>query len=127
MAGSRSWFVYVADDASQYAVELDEDTGSLNTSGFTPYSGQTPLKLLPQGMKMRYVNAVQTTGAGAGFRSRKIPMGTTTAALYTGVSTTATLNGLIYAISSTRGERSRKPKSVNTGLVGPSPTVGGTQ
>lgn len=125
MAGSRSWFNYTADDGTLYAVEMDDDVGALNVAGFTPYTGTAPLKLLPQGSRMRYVNAVQTTGTGAGFKSRRIPVGLATAPLYTGTTTTVTLNGFVYAVSSTRGERSRKPKVVNTGLVGSSSQVGG--
>lgn len=124
MAGSRAWFVYVADDDTNYAVELDEDSGSINTAGFTPYTGEPALDLPPQGFKMRYVNAVQTTGDGAGFRSRRIYCGTSQADLYDGTSTTVEVNDLQYAVSSTRGERMRKPKALPTGLQGQSAIVG---
>lgn len=124
MAGSRAWYVYSSDDATAYAVELDEDTGTLGTTGFIPYTGEPALDLPPQGLKMRYVNAVQTSGDGAGFRSRRVFCGTTTSDLFSGDIVTFELNGLQYAVSSTRGERKRNPKAQPTGLVGPSATVG---
>lgn len=126
MAGSRAWYVYSSDDGNQYAVELDEDAATINTAGFTVYSGQVVLPLMPKGMKMRYVNAIQSTGAGAGFRSRRIFCGTTESALFSGTAATVTVNGMNYVVSSTRGERQRKPKAAPTGLVGASPVVGGT-
>lgn len=124
MAGSRAWFVYTDDDDTQSAVLLDEDTGTLAGLGFTPYTGETPLDPLPKGFKMRYVNAVQTSGSGAGFRYRAFPCGTDESDIYNGTTPTFTLNGLTYATTSTRGERSRRPTATNTGLVGASPTVG---
>lgn len=124
MAGSRSWFVYQDDDENEYAVELDEDLGGLPSAGFTAYSGSPALTLPPKGLKMRYVNAVQTTGSGAGFRSRRVHCGTTEATLYGGTTTTFELNGLSYAVTSKRGERQRLPTALPTGLIGQSPTVG---
>lgn len=124
MAGSRSWFVYVDDDDTQSAVLLDEDTGALTGLGFQPYVGTPQLDPLPKGFKMRYVNAVQTTGAGAGFRYRAFPCGSDESAIYSGATPTFSINGLTYAVTSTRGEKSRRPTAINTGLVGASPTVG---
>lgn len=124
MAGSRAWFVYVDDDENQYAVNLDEDTGRLAGFGFTAYTGSTPLDPPPVGFKLRYVNAVQTSGSGAGFRYRRFPCGTDDAAIYAGTISTFTINGLTYATTSTRGEKSRRPVAVPTGLIGASPTVG---
>lgn len=124
MAGSRAWFIYNDDDGENFGVELDEDTGSLAGLDFTPYTGTPPLDQLPRGTFMRYINAVQTSGAGAGFRYRSFPCGTDTAPLYDGTQTTFTVNGLNYSVTSTRGEKSRKPTANNSGLQGDSPTVG---
>lgn len=124
MAGSRAWFIYVDDDDTQSAVMLDEDIGSLDGLGFEPYTGSIVLDLLPKGFKMRYVNAVQTSGDGAGFRYRSFPCGTDDADIYSGDVTTFTINGLTYAVTSTRGERARKPVAIATGLQGASATVG---
>lgn len=124
MAGSRAWYNYTADNDTVYAVELDENTGSINTSGFTPYTGQVVSTTLPSGWKMRYVNAVVTNGEGAGFVSRRIPVGTRTAALYTGAQTTVTIGAQIYAVSSAIGEKQRRPKALPSGLKGLGDTVG---
>lgn len=124
MAGSRAWFVYVDDEEAEYGVELDEDTGLLDVFGFTAYTGSPALEQLPRGTFMRYVNAVQTSGAGAGFRYRSFPCGTDEAPVYSGATPTFTVNGLTYAVTSTRGEKSRKPTASPTGLTGASPTVG---
>lgn len=124
MAGSRAWYVYNDNDGEDWGVELDEDTGTLAGLDFTPYTGTPSLDQLPRGTFMRYINAVQTSGAGAGFRYRSFPCGTDTAPLYDGTQTTFTVNGLNYSVTSTRGEKSRKPTANNTGLQGASPTVG---
>lgn len=127
MAGSRSWYVYVDDDETEYGVQLDEDTGALEALGFEVYAGAPALTQLPKGTEMRYVNCVQTTGQGAGFRSRAFPCGTNDAPAFSGTVTVFAVNGLSYAVTSTRGEKSRKPTATNTGLVGSSPVVGGGQ
>lgn len=127
MAGSRAWYVYQDDDDNDYAVELDEDLAAVTGSGFVRYTGETALDLPPKGLRMRYVNAVQTSGAGAGYRSRKVYCATTEATLYGGTTTTFTLNGVTYSVSSKRGERKRLPTAQNTGLVGQSSTVAGGQ
>ena len=124
MAGSRAWFIYNDDDGEDYAVNLDEDTGNLEAFDFSPYTGTPPLDPPPRGFRMRYVNAVQTSGDGAGYRYRAFPCGTDTAPVYDGTQATFTVNGLSYAVTSTRGERARKPTATNTGLVGASPIVG---
>lgn len=124
MTGSRRWYIYTDDDDTQSAVQLDEDLGNNAGFGFEVYTGTTPLDTLPQGFKMRYVNAVQVTGAGAGFRYRKFPCGSDDADIYSGDTPSFTINELTYNVTSTRGEKSRKPTVTNTGLIGSSPTVG---
>jgi len=126
MAGSRAWYVYTDDDENSYAVELDENVGALVPAGFTVYTSAEALDLMPKGMKMRYVNAVQISGAGAGYRSRRIPCGTTEATLYGGTTQSVVLNDLTYAVTSKRGERKRLPTIQPTGLVGQSSAVGGS-
>lgn len=124
MAGSRAWYVYTDDDDEDYAVELDEDTGTLPGLGFSPFTTATDIGLLPRGFTMRMVYAVQTSGAGAGFRYRKFPAGTESAALFSGTENTFTVNGLNYSVTRTKGESERRPTANNSGLIGASPTVG---
>lgn len=73
---------------------------------------------------MRYVNAVQTSGEGAGFRYRPFPCGTVDSDLFSGEDSTFEINNLEYSVTSTRGEKSRKPTAINSGLSGESSTVG---
>lgn len=124
MAGSRAWYIYTGDDAAEYAVELDEDTGANTALGFAAYTTGQDVELMPRGMKMRYVNAVQTSGTGAGFRSRRFPCGSTEASAFTDKDAVFTLNALQYSVTSTRGERKRRAQAVATGLGGLAPTVG---
>ena len=125
MAGSLAWYVYTADNGTTFGVQLDEDRGSLAGAGFTALPANFTGTTLPKGTKMRYVNAVRTSGAGAGFRSDSFPCGTIASAIFTGATATWTANGISYSRSSARGESRRVPKSVNTGLVGTSNQVGG--
>lgn len=124
MAGSLRVYVYVDDDGNEYGVKLDEDTGANAVFGFEVYTGSPALDYLPRGAKMRKVNAVQTSGAGAGFRYRSFPCGTNEATAFGGTATTFERGGLTYAVTSTSGEKFKKPVAVNTGLIGQSSTVG---
>ena len=125
MTGSLAWYKYVDDQDKVWGVQLDENLGSLVGGGFAPVAANDDLETMPRGMKMRGVNAVQTSGQGAGFVSRFWACGARTAAIYVGTTKTFTVNGLTYSTSSSRGETKRKPKSGNTGQTGASSTVGG--
>lgn len=125
MAGSLAWYKYVDDQNKTWGVLLDEDLGGLTGSGFTPVVSGEALDTLPRGMKMRGVNAVQTSGAGAGYVSRFWACGTKESAIYAGTTKTFTINSLTYATSSSRGESRRVPKAVATGQTGKSSQVGG--
>jgi hypothetical protein len=124
MAGSLRWYIYRANDGTEYGVLLDEDTGNAPALGFDPVLTESNLDTLPKGFVMRYVNAVQVSGSAAGFRYRSFACGSDDADLFTGDVKTFTINGLDYEVTSTRGERSRRPRSTNSGLIGSSPTVG---
>lgn len=124
MTGSRKWAIYEDDDGNEYGVQLDDDTANNVALGFSPYTGTPPLDKMPKGSRMRYVNVVQTSGAAAGLRYRSFPCGKPEATAFGGTATTFTHNALQYAVTSTVGERFKKPVSFNTGLVGSSATVG---
>lgn len=124
MSGSRAWFNYVSDNGITYAVELDEDTGLLANAGFTRYTDGSPTTTLPSGWRMRYINAVKTSGEGAGFVSRRFPIGSSTATLYSGQTSVFNRDGETYAVSSTGGEKQRRPKQLNTGIVQSGSNVG---
>ena len=124
MAGSRAWYIYTDDSDQEFAVELDENIGGKPDLGFVAYATGQDVELLPKGMKMRYVNTVQTSGGGAGFRGRPFPCGTKEAAAFTNKDATFLINALNYTVTSTRGERKRRAKAVATGLEGPGNEVG---
>lgn len=125
MTGSLAWYKYIDDQDKVWGVQLDENLGGLTGAGFTPVASGDDLETLPRGMKMRGVNAVQTSGAGAGYVSRFWACGSRTSQIYVGTTKTFTVNGLTYSTSSSRGESKRKPKAQNTGQTGPSSSVGG--
>lgn len=123
MAGSLAWFKYTDDKGNVWGVQMDEDKAGVEGAGFTAVAATDNLNTMPRGMEMRGVNATRTTGAGAGFVNEFQPCATQTATLMTGEAKTFTRNGQTYSVSSTRGESRKIPKSLNTGLVGKSPTV----
>lgn len=123
MAGSLAWYKYTDDRGQVWGVQMDEDKAGVEGAGFTPVLEADNLNTLPSGMEMRGVNAVRTSGAGAGFVSEFQPCATQAATLYAGTTKTFTRNSQNYSVSSTRGETRRVPKALNTGLVGKSPTV----
>ena len=119
MSGTRSWYNYLSDNGVTYAVELDGDTGNLVALGFTAYAGTAATTPLPQGWEMRHINAVKMSGEGAGFISRRFPCGKPTAPVYAGTASVLTRDEVLYAVSSTRGEKQRRPKAGETGLALP--------
>ena len=55
MSGRRQDFIYVADDGTSYAVNLDE-SNSLNTAfNFAKYTGTPKLTRQPTGLRLRHV------------------------------------------------------------------------
>lgn len=125
MAGSLAWYKYIDDQDKVWGVQLDEDLGGLVGAGFAAVGANDDLETMPRGMKMRGVNAVQTSGAGAGYVSRFWACGSRTSEIYVGTTKTFTVNNQTYSTSSSRGESKRKPKSVATGQTGKSSVVGG--
>ena len=126
MAGSKKWYIYQADSTELYAVELDEDTGSAAPLGFQPYTANSADTQLPRGTVMRYVNCVQMSGDGAGYRHRQFPCGSTDAPAFETPGTTININGFDYQVTSSRGEKVRRPIAANSGLQGQNSTVGGS-
>lgn len=129
MAGSNMWFAYTADSGLQYAVKLDESNAK--AAGFPVYdpavTGAVPP--LPRGMKMRYANCVR------GLIRRKIYIPSLTSEFWTDGSLTINLPdfqssvggvqinpaGYAFAISSTVGQKFRRPFVGDTGLDDGSP------
>lgn len=79
MAGSRRWFEYTADDATAYAIEMDESNGT--AAGNTPlaaFANPLPKRLKPRTAHYEWVNA-GTAGQGTGITRRRIVYGDRTA------------------------------------------------
>lgn len=106
MSGSIKWMVYTADDATEYAVLLDESNGE--ATGFPDYVGGGE-PVLPRYFQMRYVNAVSATGI-----TRKFYIADPADTLLT-VGGTITAETVAYEVSSKRGEQARLPRAADSG------------
>ena len=118
--GSRRWFAYVADNGTEYNVELDESNGESEDLGFGPIvqgadtlevSGRRPLR-------MRYVNC-QRNEAGPPNETvrRRFYVGTVEAyndAIAAGV---INVSGLDYGITTAVGERRVTAPAFDTGRL----------
>lgn len=122
MAGSQKYFKYTADNGVTYAVRLDESNAELEDTGFTDLTDTDDgLTELPKGLKMRYVNCINSaTGA-----ARKIYCGLNTAERF--ISGGIILLSLIgnvagagaflpFRITKAVGELSRLVNPIDTGL-----------
>ena len=122
MAGSRKWMIYVADDGTEYAVQIDESNAE--ALGFQDITADNVTTLpLPKGYKMRSVS-VQDPVSGA---RRELPVGTAVASVTiaaavgillpllnaSGLATALTLFNTLY----TSGERVARPRAFDTGLL----------
>lgn len=107
MAGSIKWMVYTADDASEYAVLIDEGNGE--AGGFKDYADGTTAGVLPRYFQMRYVNAVSASGV-----ARKFYIADPADPLLTDGGT-ITVDSIAYAVSSRRGETARLPRAADSG------------
>lgn len=129
MAGSLKWFVYTADNGSQYGVKLDESNAK--AAGFPDYAGGAAgsFPQLPRGARMRYANVV------SGQVKRRIYVPSTTAPLWTNPATTVplldfstsaagvpvTATPVTAVVTSLVGERFRRPFVGDTGLTDGTP------
>lgn len=114
MSGSIKWMNYTADDGTLYAVRIDESNGE--AGGFLDYTGTADGGIIPRGFKMRYVNAVSSTGI-----ARKFYIGTADNALYVSGGT-ITSGGVDFVVSSKRGESSVIPRAADSGQTDGDPT-----
>jgi hypothetical protein len=116
MAGSVKWVIYTTDQATKLAVKQDESNAVL--FGFDDYtSADTGTQIMPRGFKMRKVNMKSANGD----TTRSVAAGKPTAALYSGADQTVTLNGIVYAVTSTTGERAARAYAPDTGLTDGTP------
>lgn len=105
MAGSRRWFGYVADNDTDYCVELDESLGESVALGFgAVVAGADPINAsgrLP--IRLRYINVFKVVDDIT--IRRKFPVGTVAAFNSLQAAATATVDGSLWQISSAIGEQ----------------------
>ena len=109
LLGERSWYLYTADNGNQYCYLTDDDLGA--AVGATQNDDN---QTLPRGLKPRYVNCQDADG-----NKKRVIVPSTTAAVWTNDgSTTLTIDGVAFVVTSKRGERSRIP---NNAAIAPAP------
>ena len=117
MAKGKRWYIYEDDFGRKYAVMLSKNVEPTGTKlGFTPMTSND-VPRLPQGMKMRYVNAVKVAGPGAGFIRRRFPCARrASVAFNSSISQRFTYDGVQYETTSKRGEKAQYATPYDTGI-----------
>lgn len=114
MTGSRKWMVYTMDSGETVAKQVDESNGE--ALGFDDYTAPanvtaTPIEALSL-RAMRYVLAVDdVTG-----KRRKFPVGKPDFTSYV-IGGQFTIDGRLYNVSGTVGEKKTFPQPVDTGEI----------
>lgn len=115
MVGSLSWHKYTSDDGTVYAVFLDKSNAL--AMGFEVAAATDPK--LPQGMKMRKVNAKSSTTV----RGKSLPVPATDSEFWDGTTNAVTINvggaaTEVFNITSRIGEkRTRGVSATDTGIT----------
>ena len=112
MAGSLKDMIYTADDGTEFFTLIDESNGIAGGFADVEIAG-VPAIQLPRGLQMRYVNVINV----AGTRRKRLWIGTATNDLFTGVQSVIGLDGEDFTVSSSRGEKRRRARNVDTGLT----------
>lgn len=107
------WYVYTADDGTQYSIRLATQIGGLAAAGFGARDASKPV--IPQGMKPRHILLIDpATG-----NRRLIKIGSVTATLWTTPATTVSLkiigvvDPVVYSQTHRTGEVARIPNPVH--------------
>lgn len=104
--GSRRYFMYTADNGSEYAVELDESIAETAALGFETLPGQRDIisasGRLP--LRMRYVNCSRVDSNNLTQRAR-FYVGSSAAFVALQNAGTVTVDGDPWNLSSVRGEQ----------------------
>lgn len=79
------WYLYTNDDGDEFNAKISTQYGGFAGCDFSPYDITKPV--LPKGWKMRFVYFMDTATGNI----RRIPCGTKTADIWTGVTATITL------------------------------------
>lgn len=104
MSGSRRWFLYVADNDDEFAIELDESLGESTALGFSGTAvGKTPIYASGRRpLRPRYVNAFKVVDDVT--VRRRFVVGTVAAFSEIVDDGTVTVDGSLWQASSAKGE-----------------------
>jgi hypothetical protein len=116
VAGSNKWFVYTADDGSDFALFRDESNMEAVNGGTQDYVPATAVVYaLPRNVTPRRCNFSNSAGT---VRRSVVAL---TQAIYNGILPNATLTDVVsgetLTLSSKDGERIKLPKAADTGLT----------
>ena len=114
MVGSKTWFTYTTDAGTNYAIELDRSNTTAVNAG-APGGAGLPVAALPRNIKPRYA----LFSSADGFTRRRVVILTPAdlAALTPSTSFTPQGTNAVVTLSFSRGEQTRIPKAVDTGLT----------
>lgn len=118
MAGSRKWFIYTADNGTDYAIEADESNVEALAAGTQDYpnTGTPPIHAVPRNLKPR----TATFGGVANGSTITVPIITRT--IYDALSGASTMqdpldSSLTLPLQYKTPERIRLPKGADTGKI----------
>jgi hypothetical protein len=116
MAGSRKWFIYTADNGTDYAIEADESNVEAFAAGTQDYpvSASAPVHAVPRNIKPRHA----VFGGATQGSTIKVPIITQT--IYNALTGASTMidpldPSLTLALLYKRPEQIRLPKGIDTG------------
>lgn len=113
--GSRRWFMYTADNGTEYAAELDESIYETAALGFAALPGQRDVILASSSrpVSMRRINLVRVDANGSTERAT-VFVGSAAAFAALQNTGTVTLDGDAWGISSVRGETRKLVPATDT-------------
>lgn len=123
--GSRRWFQYLSDNNLSYAVELDESTYEVAELGMTrvtpgaagPVANGRILQVSAgRPLSMRYANLARTDGDGRRV-TKRVFIGLLTTQLWQRALSQVTINGEVWTVTSTVGERAAFVPATDTGII----------
>lgn len=113
-AQQKDWFRYTNGTGGYYSVLIRKDYGAMASLGFAGFNAADPPA--PKGFQMRYALCLNATDG----RTRKVPVGATTATVWTGVTTTLTLpdlndvDGDSWGVTALVDERKKTPHVIHS-------------
>jgi hypothetical protein len=113
MAGSIKWMLYTLDSGNTVPVKCDESNGE--ACGFDDYTGAAPTAGVIEGKalrKMRYITVYEQSDPD---HKGTFWVGKPDSGLMQGVTQTVTIDGVVWVVSGSVGEKKTFPTAVDTG------------